>query len=854
MSGTDRTDSPTLTGDAEPVGSDHSDVVVPTGDDTYDGTESDGSHVEPDDDICNALRYAQMQNAHPLIDLPKTKGYGYELDPSEGVSSYPDDDEDDDCSDEWEGDGDHGYRRVSLEYVDGVKSSCRMLASLGFSPPEIFRALDGKHYRLFKRLHDDSNLFGPDDMDDDGEGNDESDYGSSGSANSESVGDMRGPASEGDVADVAVDFQALHLAHKSAKAASQGTGGTDAAVAKDSTSAADDSGGLVAQKEAMSGPELEPYEIPTPNSGSRNGSSKRVRIAGVDGIISPADIIDDAEPLPGRFVASTATTTATTATIATPTAVTTISSTSTSVTTTCGTPITTTAPVAAPSLSLSEPSTNAVVANTPSSSLPSPPPPAHARAPLAEEVPKPPGGMLGDLGETEPDADEAPCLGNANQDPTGPATCESDVSLSRSGEGDVDVDGSGLSTKGDESGSSLGDDDENVDWSSTKEQDGAAAVSHPEIEGFPPPMYDDDPRSFEYFDLRVIYVKDRTGFEESKDFPIRMNTVIAGRYQILEFLGAAAFSKAVQCLDLHTGQLVCIKIIKNNKDYFDQSLDEIKLLNYINGRGDPDEYHVVRIFDFFYFKEHLFIVCELLRENLYEFSKYNRESGADNYFNIPRLQRITRQCLKALKFIHDLRLIHCDLKPENILIKSYSRCEIKVIDFGSSCFIDDHLSSYVQSRSYRAPEVILGLPYGQKIDIWSLGCILAELFTGYVLFQNDSVATLLARINGIIGPFPKSMMTRGRYVHRFYTKSGILFEKERDSEEQSPQGGNSGYVYILPKKSTLRKRLHTDDEKFVDFVAKLLELDPAKRPTAAEALQHPWLTQVDYGVEFPCPL
>ena len=58
-----------------------------------------------------------------------------------------------------------------------------------------------------------------------------------------------------------------------------------------------------------------------------------------------------------------------------------------------------------------------------------------------------------------------------------------------------------------------------------------------------------------------------------------------------------------------------------------------------------------------------------------------------------------------------------------------------MIDLGSSCFITDHLSSYVQSRSYRAPEVILGLPYGQKIDIWSLGCILAELATGYVLFQ-----------------------------------------------------------------------------------------------------------------------
>ena len=58
-----------------------------------------------------------------------------------------------------------------------------------------------------------------------------------------------------------------------------------------------------------------------------------------------------------------------------------------------------------------------------------------------------------------------------------------------------------------------------------------------------------------------------------------------------------------------------------------------------------------------------------------------------------------------------------------------------MIDFGSSCFTTDQLSSYVQSRSYRAPEVILGLPYGQKVDVWSLGCILAELLSGFVLFQ-----------------------------------------------------------------------------------------------------------------------
>ena len=102
------------------------------------------------------------------------------------------------------------------------------------------------------------------------------------------------------------------------------------------------------------------------------------------------------------------------------------------------------------------------------------------------------------------------------------------------------------------------------------------------------------------------------------------------------------------------------------------------------------------------------------------------------------MQSITIQCLEALQFLHGLGLIHCDLKPENILVKSYSRCEVKVIDLGSSCFETDHLCSYVQSRSYRAPEVILGFPYDKKIDIWSLGCILAELCTGNVSSVHDN--------------------------------------------------------------------------------------------------------------------
>ncbi|KAL3628941.1 hypothetical protein CASFOL_027987 [Castilleja foliolosa] len=368
---------------------------------------------------------------------------------------------------------------------------------------------------------------------------------------------------------------------------------------------------------------------------------------------------------------------------------------------------------------------------------------------------------------------------------------------------------------------------------------------------------------FETFDLKIVHRKNRTGFEEDKNFHVVLNSVIAGRYHVTEYLGSAAFSKAVQAHDLHTGMDVCVKIIKNNKDFFDQSLDEIKLLKYVNKHDPADKYHLLRLYDYFYYREHLLIVCELLKANLYEFHKFNRESGGEVYFTMPRLQllleltqiadvkysynyipqgwflyfpelsgSITIQCLEAIQFLHRLGLIHCDLKPENILVKSYSRCEVKVIDLGSSCFQTDHLCSYVQSRSYRAPEVILGLSYDQKIDIWSLGCILAELCTGNVLFQNDSPAALLARVIGIIGPIRLEMLAKGKDTYKYFTKNHMLYERNQDT---------SRLEYLIPKKSSLRHRLPMGDQGFIDFVGHLLEVDPKKRPSASEALKHPWL-------------
>ena len=312
-----------------------------------------------------------------------------------------------------------------------------------------------------------------------------------------------------------------------------------------------------------------------------------------------------------------------------------------------------------------------------------------------------------------------------------------------------------------------------------------------------------------------------------------------------------------------------MKVIKNTKDFFDQSLDEIKILELLRQTGECSEHNILEMKSFFYHKEHLIIVTELLRQNLFEFGKYITEHDEPQYFTRSRLCYIARQCLVALSFVHKLGLVHSDIKPENILLSSYSRARVKVIDFGSSCYLSDRQSSYIQSRSYRAPEVVLGLPYDGKIDVWSLGCVIAEMYTGQVTFQNDSVVSMLARIEAICGAFPRHMIDGGRQSGQFFTPTGLLYEKIGSDDEDSAlrmeasrsfrdddSAENTFFHILQPKSTTMAERLGFDtnlmsakrktweeDEKalFTDFVAKLLTVDPSKRPTADEALEHPWI-------------
>eukprot|EP00003_Mantamonas_plastica_P012987 TRINITY_DN2296_c0_g1_i5.p1 TRINITY_DN2296_c0_g1~~TRINITY_DN2296_c0_g1_i5.p1 ORF type:complete len:509 (-),score=124.88 TRINITY_DN2296_c0_g1_i5:20-1546(-) len=331
---------------------------------------------------------------------------------------------------------------------------------------------------------------------------------------------------------------------------------------------------------------------------------------------------------------------------------------------------------------------------------------------------------------------------------------------------------------------------------------------------------------YEVLHVPVIRRVKHTGLEPSRNFSIVKNGIIGCRYQIVEYVGAATFSIALQCIDLTLSEEVCLKIIKNNKDFLDQGIDEVRLLQLINNADPKDTHHLLRYYSHFYFKEHLIIVTELLKDNLYEVYRHFKKRKQPSFFNMWRLQKVTKQILTAIAFIHDLDLIHSDIKPENILIKSYSKCKIKVVDFGSSCFQSDTLSTYVQSRSYRAPEVLLGCPYDQKIDVWSIGCVVGELVLSEVVFESTSSLSLLGRIQSVLGSIPNSLFEASQFQSQYF-------------------GTDGKFLGDVPRRTSLAEKFSETDPVFQDFLAQLLQFDPNDRPTCKEALQHEWF-DVEY--------
>ncbi|XP_013136265.1 PREDICTED: dual specificity tyrosine-phosphorylation-regulated kinase 1A isoform X2 [Papilio polytes] len=342
--------------------------------------------------------------------------------------------------------------------------------------------------------------------------------------------------------------------------------------------------------------------------------------------------------------------------------------------------------------------------------------------------------------------------------------------------------------------------------------------------------------------------------DDNHDYIIKQGEKFLDRYEISSPIGKGSFGQVVKAYDHEEQCQVAIKIIKNKKPFLNQAQIEVKLLEMMNRADAENKYYIVKLKRHFMWRNHLCLVFELLSYNLYDLLRNTNFRGVS--LNLTR--KFAQQLCTALLFLSqpELNIIHCDLKPENILLCNPKRSAIKIVDFGSSCQLGQRIYQYIQSRFYRSPEVLLGIPYDLAIDMWSLGCILVEMHTGEPLFSGANELDQMNKIVEVLGMPPDHLLDQAHKTRKFFDKlpasegGGYVLKKVNGKD-------GSGYrKYRAPGSRQLHDILGvegggpaarrrgepghsvSDYLKFKDLILRMLEYDPKQRVTPYYSLQH----------------
>ncbi|CAD6918481.1 unnamed protein product [Tilletia controversa] len=360
---------------------------------------------------------------------------------------------------------------------------------------------------------------------------------------------------------------------------------------------------------------------------------------------------------------------------------------------------------------------------------------------------------------------------------------------------------------------------------------------------------------------------------------VRPGEYVGPRYRIANLLGQGTFGKVVECLDVRSRKHVAVKVIRAIQKYRDASQIEIRVLKTLKDHDPLNKHQCIHLVEHFTYRNHVCIVTELLGKSVFDFLKENDFAP----FPSMHIWSFAKQLLKSVAFLHRLGLVHTDLKPENILLVSSEHTtirtnaatgggsaarrqpkirnmlrstEIRLIDFGSATFDHEYHSAVVSTRHYRAPEIILGMGWSFPCDAWSIGCILVEFFTGDALFQTHDNLEHLAMMEAVLGVMPPDYRRQAEQFKPELFRNGRLNFPNPDVPKQSKRyvrqmkklsdiigtgtAGNASAANATYAKHNLR---------FADLIKKLLEFDPQRRMTVADALNHNYFELVEH--EFP---
>jgi len=298
-------------------------------------------------------------------------------------------------------------------------------------------------------------------------------------------------------------------------------------------------------------------------------------------------------------------------------------------------------------------------------------------------------------------------------------------------------------------------------------------------------------------------------------------------YMAIELLGVGTFGQVFRCVS-NEGEEVAIKVVKSQNKYYQYEMNEIRILKKLQEAKKIR--HFVELYDAFIYRQHLCIVVELLGPSTYEITKMMKFSGMDH----ASVRYILLQLMEGIQELHNFGIIHSDLKPENILVVDLYSLKIKVIDFGSSTTRPMMDTFYIQSRYYRAPEVMLEIPYSAGIDIWSAGCIAYELLMGHPLFPGSSNQSQLQRIHRFYeGGIPSFMIEYGEKA------SNVKFAPDGECEDD--------YITLERMVKQINDASPASLEEntlFIDLVLYMLNPSYLERPSASEILKHDYFTYV----------